>query len=151
MAARKVPGWLLAFAIGVPALVAGWIVYTTYFAPLPTKAAGEMVADLLEGSAAFSEALSTAGREGDNARVYIRFVTTEPGIEHLVQRFGLLPGELSQLQIDAIRNDERMPEWWRPQAELAPGTFWSGVAEGWGYELYFNPANGATYFLWTWL
>jgi hypothetical protein len=149
--AKRWPGWLVAFVLGVPMLIAGYVLWTTYFAPLPTKGAGEMVQDFLKGSASFSEALATAGREEGRAHVYMRFKTEQAGVQRLVQDFGLVQAEATAAQIGAIRSDERMPEWWRPQLELAPGQpMWTGARDGWFYELYFAPATGVTYFEWTW-
>lgn len=151
MRARRLPGWLLALAIGAPALLAAYVMYAVYWAPLPTKGAGEMVRDLLEGAAPFSEALSTAGRADNRAQVYIRFRSSRAAVDHLVKRFGLVPAELTPAQIGAIRQDDRMPEWWRPRQELTPGTFWTGARDGWDYRLYFDPAGGVVYFHWTML
>lgn len=148
--ARRWPWWLALFALGVPILLASYLLWTTYVAPLPTKPAGDMVRDLLKGSAPFSEALATAGREDGKAHVYVRFRTEQGGVQRLVEDFGLVRSELTAAQIGAIRSDERMPEWWRPQQELAAGTpMWVGSRDGWFYELYFMPDSGITYFEWT--
>lgn len=148
--ARRWPWWLVLFALGVPVALAAYVLWSTYVAPLPTKGAGEMVRDFVKGAAPFSEALSTAGREDDRAHIYFRFRTERPGIDRIVEDFGLVPAEATAAQIGAIRSDERMPEWWRPQQELAAGIpMWTGARGGFFYELYFAPATGVTYFEWT--
>lgn len=148
--ARRWPWWLVLLVLGLPIVIAGYLLWSTYVAPLPTRPAGDMVRDLLKDAAPFSEALATAGREEGRAHVYIRFRTEPAGIERLVHDFGLVSAELTPAQIGAMRQDERMPDWWRPRQELTAGVpMWTGARDGWHYELYFAPESGITYFDWT--
>ncbi len=151
MLRRRWPGWLVASIILLPLVVIAYLVWSVWIAPLPTKDVSDMIGDLLDGQAEFSEALGTVGREERAAHVYLRFRTTQAGIDQIVGKLGLVASELTPAAIGAIRDDDRMPEWWQPKQELSPGRRWSGERDGWRYHLYYAPASDLAYMDWTML